>query len=191
MPRTLDSLQEAHLAGEVVRLCYLVELDLPDGFVRITTCPFSLVIDGNTYTGAGNLGKISEVTQSTEMRSDSVTLTLSGLNVAYISIARGANYQGRTGKLQMLFMDEDYQPIGDPVPIMTGIIDTMPYKITNQTFEINVVLTNRFSKWENAPDSPRFSDGDQQSKFSGDTFFSRIPNLIAGKEILWGRTNAN
>lgn len=168
-----------------VKRCYLIELDFSSGFVRVNDSDRDIVFGGNVFLGIGKLGKISDIKETTAVRVDSVTLQLSGVDPANISTALNEHYQGRPGNIWMAFFDENDVMIVDPVLTFSGVIDTMDIEIGQQAI-IEVIVQNRFAKWETFPVPRRFNDEDQRLYYPDDRGFQYVEQMIE-KDIKWGR----
>ena len=187
MTRGLDAAQKTAVAAETVIPIYLAELDFASGFVRVTTAPFSITFESNTYLGVGDVGGISKIEETIEGRAHRVTLTLVGVKNSYISIALDEDYQGRDAKIWKAYLDTSYAIISAPIAAFWGIMDVMVIKRGPETAQIDLQIVSRFAKWERAPDSPRWSNEDHQKRFPGDKFFEFMPQITAGKEVIWGK----
>lgn len=186
MTRPLGAGVGAASQAETIRPAYLVELDFESGFVRATTAPFTISFGGNDFLGVGDIGSISAVEETVEGRAHSVTFTLSGVKASLISTALGETYQGRPGKLWEAHLDGDDAIIGTPTLLFEGLMDTMPIQLSEGTATISMVIVSRFTRWERPVNNPRWDDADHQSRRPGDKFFEFVPEVVAGKEIIWG-----
>lgn len=192
MTRDVSAANAAELAKEVLRPVRLIELDFASGFVRAASTPFSVFFDSDgdlsdeEFPGVGDLGTVSGRDESVETKAGRITVTLSGVNPALVSIALNQQYQGRRGSIWRGNLDEDHALVGPPDLEFRGLMDTMPIKL-GDAGTISVVLVDRFIRWERAIDNPRYDDADHQLRRPGDTFFSRVPQLTQGQEIVWGQ----
>jgi len=189
MPRNLPAGVAAASQAETVRPIYLAELDFASGFVRATTAPFTVDFDPGDgevpFLGVGDLGGVSAIEESTEGRAHKITLTLSGIKRSLVSTALAESYQGRPGKLWKAYLDAADQIIGAPALVFQGLMDVMPIKL-GETATISVVIVSRFARWERPVNNPRWDDVDHQARRPGDKFFEFLPEVVAGKEIIWG-----
>lgn len=192
MPRALNAGNAAAATAGVIRPIHLAELDFASGFVRVVSAPFSVFFDSDADTvdeeflGIGTLGSVSAVSETTEIKASKITLSLSGLQPALISLALQERYQGRRASLWRGFLDPDYQLVAAPHLLFRGLMDTMPIR-RGATATIGVTVVNRFARWESGMDTPRRDDADHQSRRPGDLFFQFVPQLVQGAEVTWGR----
>lgn len=197
MPRPLSAPQLAAIAGETVVPVFLVELDFPSGFARAASTPFPLLFDSNgdtveeTFPGVGDAGALSVLDETVELQAHRVQLTLSGIKTANRSLALTENYRNRPARIWRGYLDADEQLIGDPVPWFIGVMDTLDIEIDPGSAaggRVVVDCVSRFARWEQPVDAPTYADEDHQFRFPGDKFFQFVPQLVAGKEIIWGRS---
>ena len=161
------------------------ELDFSSGMVRVNTSPYTLTIDGDSYLGVGDLGKVSPIDEEASLAAKGVSMQLSGVDPTLLSKALDEHYQGRAAKLWVCLFDDDHQLISDPYPIGIWRMDSMDVE-HGETGTITLTAESPMADW----DRPRvryYTDQDHQSRYPGDKFFEMMPVNI-DKEILWGRT---
>src|SRR5262245_50684014 len=101
-------------SAEVVRMIALVSLAFDEGTVRLTSMPADFTVDADddgiaeTYAGVGELGKISDLAEGTELQPYTGQLTLSGIDPAMIALAVGSHYQGRRAQVWAVFLDDQH-----------------------------------------------------------------------------------
>lgn len=182
--RDLDDIAEAESRKERLRPFSAVELDYPDGIVRLSFLPFDIIIDGHRFTGAGDLGAISMVTEGAEQKSYGVTITLSGIPSVRTDYLLKQDIQGRLAKIWMGFLDENHQLIGKPIIIFVGRMDTQMLKV-GKTTDIEVTVESLFIDWQRAK-VRRFTNEDQTAIYPDDKGFEFV-SAVADMEIIWGR----
>jgi hypothetical protein len=192
MPRDQSAANATAIAGEVVRPVRLVELDFASEFVRAASTPFSVFFDSDgdmvdeEFRGVGNLGRVSAIGESVGGQAGRLSVTLSGVDPANVAIALNQKYQGRRASIWRGNLDEDHAFVDPPDLEFRGLMDTMPIKLRT-TGTISVVVVDRFTRWEKPLDNPRWDNADQQARRPGDTFFRFVPELVQGREVIWGR----
>lgn len=166
-------------------LLAFVELDFVSGFVRVTNAGHSVDWDGHTWVGIGALGAITEARESLSVEAIGMTFALSGVDPSIMTIVLSEQYQGRSARLWLSFIDAGVV-VADPTIVFSGRMDTMQIQ-DGPTATISVTAESRFASWSR-PQTRRFSDSDQQQEFPGDLGLQYIAELASGKEIIWGRT---
>ena len=209
MSRTLPSSIQAELTKEVVYPFFAVELYFQSETVRLWTGYGELLLDGNTYLGAGTLLNISNVEETTEIEAKGASITMSGIPSTFLSLALSEPYQGRLCKIylgmsipkaslitqasqeittQDLFELSLQTGETNLVEIFSGELDQMNIVEEAESCTISVTAENVLIKLER-PTVRRFTDQDQKSRYPTDRGLEFIASL-QDKEIFWGRKAA-
>jgi len=188
MTRALTAGVQTAATSEVARPFLAVELDFSSGFTRANSTDRLLSFDTGSgvqnFLGTGNLGRVGPAQEGTELQPYSLTLALSGVNPAHLSIALGEHYQGRAAKIWLGFLDANHAVIADPVLLFHGRMDDMPI-ILGETAEVAVNVESRLADWER-PRISRYTDAEQQQLFPGDRGLEFVSATVE-KELVWGR----
>lgn len=135
-----------------------------------------LTIDGQTYTGAGELLDISELRESSDIAAYGATLTLSGIPSNLIALAQSEPYQGRRAVVK--FGVQQSGGAKTAVTIFTGEMDQMNIQIGPDTATISLDVESRLIDL-NRPRVRRYSDADQRARFPDDRAFEFVTRLQA------------
>lgn len=189
MTRTLTAAVEAEVVKTRLKPLTLVYLGFDSGAVRLFSGIGSIVYDGNTYTGAGTLGRISPIEESSDVRSNGIQLSLSGIPSSLISTALGEQYQGRTCTIWVGFLDASDALIADPVQVFSGKLDVMQIVDSGDTCEITVTAENRLVDLERPSEVRYYADADQKRYSTGDKGCEFVEKLQT-KDIVWGRVRS-
>jgi hypothetical protein len=193
MTRGLDAAEIAHIESEKIKPTWLVALSFDAGDSLVTTAPFSLFFDydgdgsDEEFIGHGDAAGITAIEENLDGKAHEIELSLV-VDAARLSLALNEHIQGRAVRLWVTWLDDDNDFIGVPQFRFEGVMDTMPFKFGDdgKTATISLRVISRDVIWERAPDTPRYSDADQQKNFPGDTFFSRVAEINGGREVAWG-----
>lgn len=184
MSRTVTAAAQAAMSAQQVSPVAFLKFTLASGDVCLCSADRNITWDGSVYTGAGDLGSISDVSASDTLQAAQVRFSLSGIAANLLSAARSEQYQGRRISLWIGFLDVDtWALIADPVLIWKGIIDQMQITF-GETATITLIADNLIALWER-PRIRRYSNADQQAAYPGDLGFEFIEQA-AEKEIVWG-----
>lgn len=183
MSRTLTGAVDSALAAENVPIIAFVELDFASGFVRCTTAGYDITWDSQTWKGLGNLASIEAVGESTEFFAHGVSMQLSGIPPAMVTVARTEHYQGRQARIWLAPLGANYNVLADPYLAWVGRMDVMTIQM-GRTATIGLTTETRFADWDR-PRTRLYSDADQQAEFAGDTGFRYLEQLVE-KTITWG-----
>jgi len=173
----------AATAAATLSPIFLVELQWPTGTVRAWTGYGDIAWGGNTYTGTGHLGTISEVKESRDGAANGVTLTLAGIPSANISLALADDSQGQPGKVYFGVLSSSGTLAIDPYLIFDGVIDVCPIEDSGDTCSISVQLEKELI--DSRARGRRYTHEDQQIDYPGDLGFEYVAGL-ADKTITWG-----
>ncbi|WP_413614746.1 hypothetical protein MRB56_12625 [Halomonas cupida] len=166
-----------------VTILYAVELHLPSGISRAHSGTGAVVINGHTFLGVGQFGKVSTTKEETASYSPSrLTLTLTGLTPSIVADSINERMRGRVGRLYMAVLDEDGQVAGADLMFSGKITDSGV--TTGDTNEVSITLADRFEDWKRkSPD--RFTDESHSARYPGDRLFRYVAQM-AERAIYWG-----
>ena len=172
------------LDDEVIKPFFAVQFDFDSGPIRVWTGVGEATIDGNTYTGTGNLLAISSVEETAEMAVRGATLTMTGIPSELLSLALQEPYQGRVCTIYFGVIDGNtYSSL---TQLFVGYMDEMNLDEGADFATIEMKVENKLIDLERAR-VRRFSSGYQKSKYPGDRGLDFVEDL-QDKEIVWGRS---
>ena len=186
MPRTVDASTVTAAQAREMRIIYIAEFRYDSGYVYLSSDSRNIDYNGNTYLGVGNLGAIDAIEEGAEFKARSVNLTLSGVPSANVAIALGEDYQGRAVIIHRVYLDLNYNIVGQPDLRFSGFMDNMVINTGGENSEIVLSCRNRFQDWDR-PRMRRYNAEDQKIDYSNDLGLDFVPNMVE-KEIVWGRT---
>ncbi|MCB1580458.1 MAG: hypothetical protein H6859_00430 [Rhodospirillales bacterium] len=170
---------------QVVRPILMAEFDFDTNVERAWTGVGELVWDSKTFYGTGNLGKVSKIEETTEMKATGASFQLSAIPAELIEDILAAPIQGHSAKMWFALMDEDFQNIIDePHLIHDGRLDTSELIDTGDTATITLNSETRFRDLER-PRTKRYTDAEQQKRYPGDKGLEYVPSM-QDKEITLG-----
>lgn len=182
--RNLSTEMQAVSTAEVVRPIIFVECEFDSGDINLWNGVGSLSYVGKNYIGAGNLLAVEPVSESTDLRANGTSVTLSGLNNTLVGLAKDEDYQGRALTVKLGAMDENNDVIADPVIMFSGFMDTMMLTESGESSTITIDVENKLIQMDRAR-VRRFTDNDQRIDHPNDDGFSFVTK-IQDREIKWG-----
>ena len=206
-PRSLDSDAFLQLgARDVTNLCIACKITLPDEngndeVHRLWTGYGSQTIDinpssatsyahpehGETYTGAGALLSISDITENSDLGAQGIQIALvSSASNQFLTTLRQRDYQGKTVEVFLGVQAANSTAIIGLITLFEGFADQMIF--SQKADEMVITLTCeskliRLSKSSNR----KYTTEDQKTEYPNDKGFDFVNSLI-DKEVLWGRT---
>jgi hypothetical protein len=144
---------------------------------------------GDTYLGIGDFGGVDKVDETSDVRANGVTLTLSGIPSQLLAIALTEPYQGRPCTLFLGALNlTSGAIIGTPYPLISGRMDVMTIEEGATTGTITLTVENRLIELFRTKER-RYTHEDQQIDFPGDLGLEYVAGLQE-KPINWGVANA-
>lgn len=184
MSRGLPSALATASISAVFRAAYFVELAWPSGTVRVWTGLSTIDWGGHTWTGAGNIGSIGTVSESTDGRANTLELKLSGIPSGDVALALANDFQGRDAKIYLGALDAAGALVSDPQIIFAGFMDYTVIADDGVTASISLMCAKEMSRRRAMP--RRYTHEDQQIDQPGDMFFEFLAGNSA-QDFAWGR----
>lgn len=193
--RNASSAWLAELAKERTEPFHLFEAHFDSGVVRATDAPFAIAWGGNSYLANGHFLAFSGITENKELRETRCTVTLSGVDQAWIANALEQNYLDRRLVIYKAFLEHQGSIGIDPVPLFDGLMD---YPVIEEDADpasppspgvgncrVTVEAGAHWSDFGRRP-GRHTNDVEQQLHFSGDKFFEFVSEQ--NRQIMWGGT---
>ncbi len=161
-----------------------VELILPSEIIRIHTGVGELVIEGNTYLGVGQLGKVASVESSSDDKPVSVSITLAGIPGNILSDALGTRIRGSAARV-IIFVQDDSGAIKAAADSVVGLVTEYNVEIGEDNI-VQVGISDEFALYEHALNN-YWSEQSQLALYPDD-HICRFTAQLADREIYWGST---
>jgi hypothetical protein len=178
----------AQLNAESMRVALLVEMML-SAPVRLCTANVNLDWAGSTYIGTGVLGAVNEVDDSPGEYKN-LTFTLSGVDLAVISIALSENVSNKRVTVREAIIDSNSFAVLDAPVIWTGIMDQMPVQRDDDTATVSVSAEHRGITFARAKPI-NYTEVDQARIDPADTSLRFIQSQSTHQDVWpaasWGR----
>lgn len=184
MARDITAGMVTELTAVSSRPIKLVKFGFDGGDVMFWNGVGDLVFDGDTYLGAGQLLDISEITESEDIKADSVTFTLSGIPSTIIEVALDEDYQGRPVTLWRGAFDANKAIVADPFVIFAGEMDVMTILESGGAATVSVVAESQMRSLRR-PSTRKWTSADQKAIVPTDKGFDEVPQ-IQDEPLEWG-----
>lgn len=185
MTRNLSAPNQAQSEASELAPILFAKLEFDGGDVLVHSGLGSISWGGDTYTGVGDLGRVSPIDEDTELARSSIAVELSGIPPSMISVALNEQYQGRPATICLGFLDPaTMQLVDTPAVAFRGRMDAMEIA-RGESATVAVSVESRFSAWDK-PRVRRYNHADQQSRFPGDRGLEQA-EFSAEKQINWGQ----
>lgn len=188
MSRGLTSTIKSAAAAATIYPAFLVEMDFSGGAVRVWTGMGSISWNGYTWLGVGDLGGISPISETSEVRANGISLTLSGVDSARVTDVLSEDYRGRSCKVWLALLDSAGTVLADPDLRFSGVMDQASIEDNGETCTITMAAESRLVDLQRSRER-RLTDEDQQNLFPGDRGLEFVA-AMQDKELLWGVTGS-
>lgn len=180
--RSLTAAVLAELTKGTVSPVLIFKLSTSTGDVLIWNGIGDLIFGGQTYKGLGDLVSVNPISETEDVRAEPLTVTVSGIPSASLSIALGSQYQGRQASMWQGFLGPSGL-IADPILIFRGKADVMVIDEGPETSSITVTAESRLADLQRSR-IRRYTDQDQQQLFPGDLGLEFVA-VIQNTEVVW------
>lgn len=185
MSRDLTPGMAAAIAASTVRPFLLMQFTTTVTTVRYWSGIGELTVDGDTYTGSGNLISISPIEENTELTAAGITVKLSGVGVAPIVQALAELRTGLPGLLKLGLFDDGNNVISSPKTLFRGKLDGVAIDDKDPenpalvlAFESQLIDLKR-------PREYRYTNQSHRILYPDDSGF-RFVEALQEKQITWG-----
>lgn len=107
MNRGLTSTYRALARSDLIAPAVTVEALFDTGYLRFWSGYGDLVIDGNTFLGAGEILNVQPTSETQTVRANGCTVQLTGISTELVSVALNEPCQGRPINVKMIFLPSD------------------------------------------------------------------------------------
>lgn len=183
MSRDLTSALNSEFTSNDMAPFMAIDLAFDGGDFRTWTGYGNIEFGGNTYVGSGDIINVGPVNESSEIKANGISITLSGIPSDLISSALSDPYQGRSAKL-FLGIINDGTVVADPYMIFKGSMDLMTIDDSGDTATIQLTAESRLIDLDRARER-RYTSEDQKIDFPNDKGLEFITSLQE-KAIVWG-----
>lgn len=164
-----------------------VDLDFPSGHLRAHTRTGTITWGGYDWTGVGKLGSVDAVKEDSELRPNTITLTLSGVDTALVSAAMTEAYHGRAVRIYQGLLDlTTFALAATPETVFTGIMDVITVSLGQNTGTLTVQCESELARWDR-PKLLMYTHESQQLLYAGDKFFDMVTE-IQQRSLDWAPT---
>ena len=156
--------------------------------VRLWTGKDDITLNSETYLGSGTALSFGGVEETQDLKSNGVTITLSGMDATVLDLALSENYQNRKIEVLLGFLDGGTNEAKGTLTLFSGRMMQMSITDSTQASQISIQAESRLQDLER-PSQLRYNRGSQQFIDSTDTAFRHVQENLES-EIIWGREEA-
>ena len=178
MARTIGSSFSTQLSSTQTRPFYAVEF-LYTQPLRVWTGYGDFTVEGQIYTGLGNLISISSVQETAETKASGVKIVASGINTDVLSTALNQTQQGVIVNVYfgvLTTTSNALAVVDDPYEIFSGFVDSVNINESGDTSTISFDIESKLISLERPLDF-RYTDQDQKHFFPNDKGLEFVDDL--------------
>lgn len=132
----------------------------------------TLVVNGTSYLGVGSLGGVSTMAEGIGVEAKGITLTLSGIDPAWLSMSMTEINLASRAKVWLAFLNPAATStstlvIDSPIRVFTGIMDGPQIDMDTKSATIAIDVESKMVDL-NRSRGGRLTDQDQQVRYPGD-----------------------
>jgi hypothetical protein len=182
MSRELTSAAQAQASAQYHTLILLGKLEFDDP-VYVHTGIGHITFDGNTYIGVGNFAGVDEARESAKLGPLALDLTLAAPDPSMLAESLDSGNYGDPVTIYAAYRLDDGSIVDDPWVVWSGWFEFASIVVGNNN-AITVTVQHDLSVLEEVGGA-RFTDEDQQRRYTGDRGFEFV-HLPAGQRLQWG-----
>lgn len=187
--RQIDTKTAVKLAEDHQNIVFAIKAEFDTDDILLHTSLGDLVIDGETYEGAGELLAISEIEDSNDLSSAGVTFSITGMDSQVLGYALTENYQNRPITLLMAFLSGGTDQVVASMVLYKGRMVQMNISDDPNGASIVLQTENRLMDLRR-PSNYRYTKESQASLYANDSSLNEVAK-IQDMKINWGRYNDN
>ena len=170
-------------------MAYAVKAEFDTDDILVWSGINDLVINSETYTGAGTLLNISDVVDELDLKSSGVSVSLSGMDSTVLSYAISENYQNRYITIFLVFLMGGSNEVAGTLTMFKGRMSAITINDDPSGSTINVNAENRLVDLDRPSNYRYTAESQNWVGGSGDTCFKYIAQL-QDLDIVWGMDEA-
>lgn len=176
MPRDIDSTTQTQTSTNDIRIGFLLEITFKSQTSYLSTLPYNLSWNGQTWLGLGSFGQIGEVTEGVDVEAYGTTVSLSGIDVTLLGESLSDIKLGAPALLYLMFFDGAGNILGTPTIVFGGQVDKPSIVGGPDTVTITLNLETEMINLQRSQ-MRRLTSADQKIDFPNDISFDWVPQL--------------
>jgi len=174
------------IADSSQSVAHLIEIELDAATYYLSNYYRKLTTGGNEYSPAGQFLQFSGIEEVSRLENNEVTIALSGVDQAYISVLLSNDYIDRPARIYRVIINEAGDVVDGKILLFDGRIDQPIFQDDPDkgTSTISLQCSSHWIDFERT-NPRRYSDEEQQFRYSGDKGFEFVSEIPL--ELIWGR----
>ena len=185
MSRTINASNLTQTQATTLIPAFFLDLEFTGGYLRFWSGVGDFAWGGNTYLGAGHVLSITNIMETAEIKAAGISMTLTGVPASIISTVLSESRQGKTVKIYLGFLNSSRALVATPETVFDGRLDVPTIELSGDSATVSITAESRLIDLERIK-AGRFTDKDQQARYSGDKGLEYIESLQT-KRVIWGK----
>ncbi|WP_286931195.1 hypothetical protein [Marinobacter sp.] len=181
----IDTAISSRLGADAQQMFFAVKAEFDTDDIRVWSGIDDITVNSETYTGAGTLLSISGIEEDLELKSNGLSISVSGMDSTMLDYALTENYQNRPITVFLGFQMGGSNESAGEMTLFKGRMTSLQINDTPDGATITIDCENRLVDLSR-PSNLRYTVESQEFLHSGDTGFNRVQSL-ADKQIAWGQ----
>lgn len=183
MARVLTPAVLLEIAKDVKYPVVFVHFQFDSGPLRLWSGVGTMNWNGEDWLGAGDLGEVSPIEETTKLEAPGVKFKLSGIPLENLALALDEVRQGLPVEAWLGFLTNAGEIIADPASVFYGETDTAEITENGETADITISAESRMQLLSQKKERRRTHE-DQQIDYPGDLGLEYVAGL-QNKQIRW------
>jgi len=175
----------AEITGQHLRPAFFVQMHFASGDSFVWSGYGTVNWNGHDFVGLGTLGQISTIEESSDIKANNLTLTLSGIPSDALAQAMGETRQGNPVTIWFGCLGDNNNVLADPIKSFAGRMDVPLIEEGSQTSTISITVESILVDLQRSR-LRNYTHEDQQIDFPGDLGFEYVPGLQDWNGV-WGK----
>jgi hypothetical protein len=172
----MTTLAQSIISSNYVAVGLFVQMQFANSTEYIWTGLGPISWNGQTWTGVGDFGKLSTVTEDSNLTAQGITLSLAGVRSALLTEATTEIKQGLPCQVWIVLMSAAGVPV-DSIGCFNGLMDGADIDEGPESSTITISVESRLSDLQRAQNH-RLTDSDQRQRFPSDDAFKWTAQLM-------------
>tara|TARA_R110001592_G_scaffold180578_1_gene422996 strand:- start:443 stop:1054 length:612 start_codon:yes stop_codon:yes gene_type:complete len=181
----IDASITNRLGADHQQIFFAVEAQFDGGTIRLWSGLDDITLNGNTFTGAGNLLSISDIEDTMEVKSTNCSFTLSGMDTTVLNLALSEDVQNRKVIVFMGYLSGGSNVSAGEITLFSGRMSNVQINDDPEGSTVIINAENRLVDM-NRPCNLRYTQESQQIVNNNDTGFKYV-SATQDKQINWGK----
>jgi len=183
MTRLIDSATIAELAKDDFNLATLIRFDF-SSVLYLTDWDRDISALSATWNSSPHFLGVGDVKETSDLRVNTVDITLSGVEQSYVSLFLSQNYIDVPARIYRAVLDDNDVVIGSPILVFNGVITNYDIQDSKSESTVTVQIASHWKDFEKE-NGRKTNDNSQKIYFPNDEGFEFAANTI--KDLKWGK----